>query len=317
MTDSAAALLDRFCERLRRLPRLPRIVFPEGDDPRIVTAAERLGKENLAEPIVLQGPLDAAYVSHYYERRQAKGVSAAEADVAARMPLNYAALMVAAGDADAGVAGAANTTADTVRAGLQCIGLEAGVRTVSSFFLMCVRDRTFGCDGVLLFADAGIVIDPDAGQLADIAIASAHSARKILGVVPKVALLSFSTRGSAGHPSLDKIGLALQQIRERAPELDADGELQADAALIESIGEQKAPGSPVAGQANVLIFPDLAAANIAYKLVERLGGASAFGPLLQGLTRPFHDLSRGCSAEDVYAVALLAAVEASGELMPV
>jgi phosphate acetyltransferase len=306
--------LDRYRERLRKLARKQRLVFPEGDDPRIIAAAARLEAEGLVEPIVLRGSLNGEYVSRYYERRRAKGVSAEEADRTARTPLYYAALMVASGDADASIAGAATTTADTVRAGLQCIGPEPGVRTVSSLFLMCVRDRKFGCDGVLLFADGGIVIDPDASQLADIAIASAHSAKALLGVDPKVALLSFSTRGSARHPTLDKIGVALGLILERAPQLDVDGELQADAALIGSIGEQKAPGSPVAGRANTLIFPDLASANIAYKLVERLGDASAFGPFLQGLARPFHDLSRGCSADDVYAVAMIAAVQAAGGL---
>lgn len=314
MTDSAIALLDRYRSRLRSLSRRPRIVFPEGDDPRVIEAAERLESEGLAEPVVLRGNLSGEYASRYYERRRLKGVSADEAERIARQPLYYAALMVAAGDVGAGVAGAANTTAETVRAGLQCIGPEHGVRTVSSLFLMCVRDRQIGSDGVLAFADCGIVIDPDASQLADIAIATAHSARLLLGVVPRVALLSFSTKGSAQHATVDKVSEAHRLVRERAPGIEVDGELQADAALISSIGVAKAPGSTVAGRANTLIFPDLASANIGYKLVERLGGASAFGPLIQGLARPFHDLSRGCSADDVYAVGLIAALQAAGGL---
>lgn len=310
--QSALDLLDRYRHQLRSLGRTPRVVFPEGRDPRIVDAARRLAAEGLLEPILLTGALGDRYGSAYYSRRGAKGVSETEAHDVARQPLFHAALMVSAGDADAGVAGAANTTSDTVRAALQCIGSAPGVRTVSSLFLMCLHDRTIGCEGVLAFADGGIVIDPTAEQLADIALETAANTRILLAGEPRVALLSFSTKGSAQHDSIEKVVSALRIVRDRAPDLLVDGELQADAAIVESISASKAPGSLVAGRANTLIFPDLASANIAYKLVERLAGAAAFGPLLQGLAKPFHDLSRGCSGDDVYAVAIIAAMQAAG-----
>ncbi|MEO8024825.1 MAG: phosphate acyltransferase [Bryobacteraceae bacterium] len=313
LPESARDLLERFRTHLRKLPRRPRIVFPEGHDSRVQEAVGRLAEEGLVDPVLLSsdGPPEE-YADLYYARRGAKGVSREQAASTARDPLYHAALMVAAGDADAGVGGAANTTADTVRAALQCIGLAKGVRTISSCFLMCVRDRRFGCDGVLAFADGGIVIDPDVEQLTEVAMETAANVRVLLEVEPRVAMLSFSTRGSASHAHIDKVTEATRRIRERAPELLVDGELQADAALVAAIGASKAPGSPVAGRANTLIFPDLTSANIAYKLVERLGDAAAFGPLLQGLAKPFHDLSRGCSAEDVYAVGLIAGLQSVG-----
>ena len=218
--------------------------------------------------------------------------------------------MVAAGDADGFVGGAANTTAETVRAAFHCIGTLPDVKTVSSVMLVCVNDQSHGHHGVLAFADCGIVIDPNAVQLAEIAIATANSYQALLGVEPVVALLSFSTKGSATHPFVQKVAEALRIVQERAPALHIDGELQADAALVASIGRGKAPGSTVAGQANTLIFPDVASGNIGYKLVERLGGAAAFGPFLQGLAKPANDLSRGCSASDIYSAALVTALQA-------
>ncbi|HML17479.1 MAG TPA: phosphate acyltransferase [Bryobacteraceae bacterium] len=311
MPESAKSFLGRQVERLRRIPKRKRIVFPEGGDPRVQQAAARLSGEGLLKPILLDEELreDSKYSSLYLERRRDKGVSEMEAQQMARRPLYRAALMVAAGDADGGVGGAVNTTAETARAALQCIGLSDGLRTVSGVFFMCVEDRSFGCDGVLAFADCAMVVDPSAWEIAEIAMATAQSTRALLGAEPRVALLSFSTKGSAKHPLAEKMIEALRILRERAPGLDADGELQADAALVPSIGAAKAAGSSVAGRANTLIFPDLASANLAYKLVERLGGAAAFGPLLQGLAKPFHDLSRGCSADDIYVAAIVTALE--------
>jgi len=218
-------------------------------------------------------------------------------------------LMVAAGEVDGGVGGAVTTTAETVRAALHCIGTADGVHNVSGVFFVCVQDRSFGHEGVLAFADCALVIDPSAVEVAEIAIATSRSTRTVMGAMPRVALLSFSTKGSARHEFAEKMIEALRILRERAPEIDADGELQGDAALVASIGASKAPGSTVAGRANTLIFPDVTSGNIAYKLVERLGGAAAFGPFLQGLAHPFNDLSRGCSADDIYGAALVTALQ--------
>jgi phosphate acetyltransferase len=310
MPESATIFLARQIERLRRLPR-KRIVFPEGDDPRVQIAAERLRKEGLIDPILLNiDSEEGLYGDIYYERRRSKGVTRMEADEVASRPLYRAALMVAAGDADGAVGGAVNTTAETVRAALHAIGPRAGVRTISGVFFMCVEDRHQGHDGVLAFADCALVVDPTAVQVAEITIATAHSTRTVMGADPKVALLSFSTKGSAKHPHAEKMIEALRILRERAPELSIDGELQVDAALVPAVGASKSPGSAVAGRANTLIFPDLASANIGYKLVERLGGAVAFGPFLQGLAKPMNDVSRGCSAEEIYGAAIITALQA-------
>lgn len=281
MVESADRFLAVQVERLQRIEGKKRIVFPEGGDPRIQAAAGML--RDLIDPILLTST----------------------------GALNQAARMVASGEADGAVGGAVNTTGETARAAFQTIGMTDGIRRVSGVFFMCVRDRTFGHDGVLAFADCAMMTDPTADEIAEIAIATARSVKMVMDTEPRIALLSFSTKGSAKDPKMiDALGI----LQRRSPSVIADGELQADAALIPSIGESKAPGSPVAGRANTLIFPNLASANIAYKLVERLGGAHAFGPFLQGLKKPFNDVSRGCSVEDIYGAAVITALQAEGSV---
>jgi phosphate acetyltransferase len=322
--ESARLFLERQMARLRAQPKRRRIVFPEGDDPRILEAAARLRQDGLIEPILIcrpgtpsgmqcvepsTSPRLGAYARILYERRHARGMTETEAQRAAKSSLVFAGLMVAAGDADAFVGGAATTTAETFRAAIATIGTRPGTRTVSGVMIVCVYDQVFGASGVIAMADPALIIDPSATQLAEIAIATAETTRAVIGAEPAVALLSFSTKGSAKHPWVEKVREARRGVEARAPQLHIDGELQADAALVEAVGRSKAPGSTVAGHANTLIFPDVASANIGVKLVERLGGAVNTGPFFQGLAKPANDLPRGCSPEDVYRVAIVTALQ--------
>jgi phosphate acetyltransferase len=307
-----------FFERLKAHARVSRrrIVFPEGDDPRVIAAAHRLKEERLAEPVLVtaetagRSPRLPDYTGIYYQRRKSKGVTEETANEIARKPLYFAALMVAAGDADAMVGGSVFTTAETVRAALGAIGPAPGVETVSGAFLMIHHDPRFGYEGAMTFADCAVVIDPSPAQLAEIAISAAATTRQVLETEPIVALLSFSTKGSARHAEVDKVSAALRLIGEIEPGLKVDGELQFDAAVIPEIGSAKAPGSVAAGRANTLVFPNLAAGNIGYKIAERLGGAAAIGPLLLGMAKPASDLSRGCTAEDIYHTSVVTACQA-------
>jgi len=332
-------VVSRILELAAATPK--RIALSEGEDERMVTAARILADQGIAVPLLigdagtirrtassvsvsldgieLMEPATASrlreYAGCYFNRRKHKGITFERALEMVRDPLLYSALMLENGEVDGFVAGAVNATADVFRAGLQIIGLAEGIKTASSCFLMVVPDCEYGADGAFIYADCGLLPFPDAEQLVDIAVASHATAQALLQTTPYLALLSFSTMGSGQHPNLDKVKEAKRILQKRYPEIKVDGELQADAALVPAIGGRKCPDSPVAGKANVLIFPDLNTGNVAYKLTERLAKAIAVGPLPQGFAKPFSDLSRGCSADDIVIASAVVCARAAGAVV--
>ena len=330
------SMIERVKEKAKK--DVKRIVFPEGDEKRTVQAAAILKREGLLEPVLIgkteeiriaaeETGVDLAgiltidpeesekagfYRDTLYELRKAKGVTEEAAAALVKDPMYFGIMMVECGDADGLVSGAVHTTGDMLRPALQIIKTKPGIKVVSSSFLMDCPNKELGDEGLLVYADCVVMPNPTAEELANIAVCAADTAHNLCGIeVPKVAMLSFSTKGSAKHVLVSKVQEAVQIAHELAPDLLLDGELQFDAAIVPEIGESKAPGSPVAGHANVLIFPDLQAGNIAYKITQRIGGAEAFA-VLQGLKKPCNDLSRGCSVEDIVNTAVLTAVQAQG-----
>lgn len=331
-------LIEKMSARAKANPQ--RIVLPEGTEPRTLSAADRIIAEKLAEIILIGDPKDISalakelklehiqeativnpadeavidkYAPLFHELRKKKGISMEEARLTTANPLYLGCLMVKAGDADGQVAGAQNTTGNVLRAAFQVIKTQPGIDVVSGAFLMLLPPGlNFGTDGILIFADCAVVPDPTAAELAQIAVSAAQTARDIAGIEPRVAILSFSTKGSAKHERVTKVIEATEIAKSMAPNLIIDGELQADAAIVPGVAHTKAPNSPLNGRANVLVFPSLEVGNIAYKLVQRLGGVQAVGPVLQGLAAPVNDLSRGCFPEDIYKTIIMTANQAIG-----
>lgn len=323
--------------RQRAIDNPQRIVLPEGDEPRTLEAAEIILRDKVAHLTLIGNPdtisrmaeekgfthikeatvfnpadeeATQGYAQLLYELRKAKGMTMEEAKKKVKDPLYLGCLMIKNGDADGEIAGARGTTADTIRPAFQILKTKPGVGIVSGAFLMFTPATELGENGFLVFADCAVNPCPNAQELAQIAISTAQTARCLAGIEPRVAMLSFSTKGSAKHELVDKVTEATRLAKEMAPELVLDGELQADAALIQTVGQLKAPGSPVAGKANVLVFPDLQAGNIGYKLVERFSGANAIGPILQGIAAPVNDLSRGCKVNDIVQMIIITANQA-------
>ncbi len=328
-------------EKIRQQARMDcqRIILPEGNEERTVMAADAIIREKLcylyliADPEELDKkvhqyglkniekatvinpkdhPKKQEYTELLYEIRKSKGMTMEKASELVEDPLYLGTLMIKAGDADGEVAGAANSTGDVLRPAFQIVKTLPGISIVSGAFIMMLQDHSFGEDGVIVFADGAVHPDPDEKQLAEIAVATAGTTRSILGFEPRIAMMSFSTKGSANHPMVDKVVNATKLAKEMDPTLIIDGELQADAALIEAIASSKAPDSPIQGNANVLIFPDLNVGNVAYKLVQRLAKAEAIGPVLQGMAAPINDLSRGCSVSDIVNLVAITANQAAG-----
>lgn len=304
------------------------VVLPEGEDQRTIDAAKIIVEEDLANLVILGdpdkidlpgvtaidpkcGPKHEEYAQKFAELRAKKGVTIEQARAQMNDATYYGTMMVKMGDADGLVSGACHSTADTLRPALQILKTAPGTKLVSAFFIMCTSTPQFGTDGTLIFADCGLNINPTSDELSEIAIASAKSWQTFMGgAEPHVAMLSYSTMGSAGGEVAKKVQEAVAFCKEKAPEVPIDGDLQLDAAIVPTVAQLKAPGSPVAGKANVLVFPDLEAGNIGYKLVQRFAGAEAYGPILQGIAKPVNDLSRGCSAEDIVGVVAITAVQA-------
>lgn len=318
-----------FLDRMKAQARadLKTIVLPEGEDQRTIDAAKQVIDEGLAKLIIIGDPAKIdlpdvtvvvpttsdkrqAYADAFYELRKAKGVTPEQAYEQMADATYYATMMVKMGDADGLVSGACHSTATTLRPALQILKTAPGTKLVSAFFIMCDPITEYGQEGTLIFADCGLNIEPDADDLSEIAIASAASWEFFMNSEPRVAMLSYSTMGSAKGVTATKVQEATRIAREKAPELALDGDLQVDAAIVQSVADLKAPGSPVAGRANVLVFPNLEAGNIGYKLVERFANADAYGPILQGISKPVNDLSRGCSTEDIVGVIAITAVQA-------
>ncbi len=332
--------MSKFLETIKERAKSDKktIVLPESMDPRTFEAAEKVLKEGIADIIIIGTPEEVAenskgfditgatvidpytyekteeYLNLFVELRRSKGLTYEEAKKTALSDyMYYACLMVKAGDADGVVSGACHSTANTLRPSLQIIKTKPGIKLVSAFFLMVVPDCEFGSNGTFVFADSGLEQNPDVEKLAAIAACSAESFELLVQEEAKVAMLSHSTKGSAKHDDVTKVVEATKLCKELNPELCVDGELQLDAAIVPSVGESKAPGSPVAGKANVLVFPDLDAGNIGYKLVQRLAKAEAYGPVTQGIAKPINDLSRGCSADDIVGVVAITCVQAQAE----